>query len=135
MAFVITLALTFVIVLITLLVFVRCVPVYRLERQNLVTLLQMVVDGHASELDWDVFVGVPIRHNSELAEVQRRCIRIADKEYRGGKGRLFSPAGMRQIAELLDELKSLDDTSRDTRGQRPSGRRVARTTKGNQNGE
>ncbi len=110
MVFVVTLAFTFVIVLITLLVFARCgVPVYRLERRNLVILLQMVVDGRASASDWDVFVGIPIRHDIELAEVQRRCIVITAKEYRGGKGLLFSPEGMRQIAELLDELKSADN--------------------------
>jgi len=60
----------------------------------------------ASEADWDVFTGFPIHHDQELAAVQQRCIAIAEREYVGGGGRLFSPRGCEEIAAILAELKA-----------------------------
>ena len=86
MGFVVTAALTFVLIVVALLVFVGFgPPVYRLERRNLIALLELVVADRASAADWDVFAGCPIHHDPALAEVQRRCLALAEREYRGGE--------------------------------------------------
>ena len=62
MNFIITVALTFVVVMLALLVF-RYVglPIYRVEAINIQRLLESVLAETASTTDWDVFVGMPIR--------------------------------------------------------------------------
>ncbi|MEA3300519.1 MAG: hypothetical protein U9R22_09875 [Pseudomonadota bacterium] len=113
MGFVMTLLLTFAVILVALWVFIRLgPPVYRLERRNLIALLELVIAGRASEADWDVFTGFPIHHDPALAEVQRRCIAIAEREYRGGAA-LFTREGLRELAEILAELKALEEGGED----------------------
>ncbi len=83
-------------------------PHYQLRRENVVTLLEMVLDGRASENDWRVFVSVPLRHDPLLDELRRRCIDIEEREYlgRGGaQGRLFTRQGMEELRKLLQELR------------------------------
>jgi len=98
--------LTFVFVLVVLLVFIRVgTPIYRVERVNIIALLQLVVDGKATDADWDVFAGVPIRHDSELEAVQKRCLEIAERHYIGGRRRLFSPEGLDELRVILEQLQ------------------------------
>ncbi|MDM3869985.1 hypothetical protein QSV34_01315 [Porticoccus sp. W117] len=105
MSYLVTLILTLAVLAITLWVFVRIgTPVYRIERSNVITLLQMVVDGTASESDWDVFIGMPIQYDSELEAVRQRCAELTEEEYTGGTGLLFTEQGMTEIAEILDSL-------------------------------
>ncbi len=112
MTYLLTLLLTFALVAIALLVFMRVgPPVYRVERRNLMTLLELIVSGRATESDWDVFAGVPIRHDEELAAIQRRCLAIAEREYRGGR-QLFTPRGIEELAEVLKEMKEIDERER-----------------------
>jgi hypothetical protein len=102
-----TFLLTFGLVLVVVWVFVKVgTPVYRIERENIITLFEMVLAGGATENDWQVFIGVPLRHNSELADIQQRCIELTAKEYAGGRGdKLFSARGLAELEGLLKELK------------------------------
>ena len=58
MDFIITVALTFIVVILALVVF-RYVglPVYRVEAPNIVRLLESVLAQTATTADWDVFIG------------------------------------------------------------------------------
>lgn len=105
MSYVLTLLLTLAVVLVTMWVFVKVgTPVYRLERENIVTLLQLLVSGRATEQDWDVFVAIPIRHDPLLRDIQERCLAIAQTEFVGGSGLLFSPQGITKLECLLKEI-------------------------------
>ncbi|HEY8385046.1 MAG TPA: hypothetical protein VIK82_02405 [Porticoccaceae bacterium] len=108
MSYVVTLLLTFVVVALALAIFVWVrMPVYRVEKCNVEKLLELVIAGRATASDWDVFTGIPIRHDPELETVRRRCLDIAEREYRGGEY-LFTQQGLLQLERLLDEMKKPD---------------------------
>ena len=88
-------------------VFVRIgSPVYRIERDNVIALLELVLVDEATENDWQVFVSVPVRHNKELMDIQKRCVELAKIEYIGGPGnKLFSARGISELEKLLAEIK------------------------------
>jgi hypothetical protein len=83
-------------------------PVYRIERDNVIALLELVIAGEATENDWQVFVSVPVRHNKELTDIQKRCVELAKIEYIGGPGnKLFSARGISELEKLLAEIKQM----------------------------
>lgn len=109
MTFLLTLLFTFGFILLTLLVFVKIgTPVYRLERKNLIVLLKLVIDGEATDNDWEVFLGVPIRHNDQLEDIRLRCCDISEREYLGSPGRLLTDKGIEEVKVLLTELVETD---------------------------
>jgi len=83
-------------------------PSYRLQREQVETLLQMVLAGSAKENDWMVFTAVPLAHNPELESVRLRCLEIEEKYYLGhtASGHLLSREGLAAVAELLHALTS-----------------------------
>lgn len=106
MTLLLTILLTFVVVLVALVVFVRFgTPYYLLKRENLETLLTLVVEGRATDSDWQVFLGVPIRHNDRLEMIRQRCVEIDQREYIGGTGFLLTQRGVEEVKQLLEELK------------------------------
>ena len=107
MTFILTLALTFGLVLVALLLFWKLgSPFYRVEKSNVIALLELVVSGEATVADWEVFAAYPIRHDPELAEIQARCLEIAELEYLGSRDALFTRSGLAQLAKLLEELRA-----------------------------
>jgi hypothetical protein len=104
----ITLTLTILIffAVLVVLVWVRT-PRYRIERANVIALLELVVAGRATENDWRVFAAVPLRHDLQLDEIRERCLDIEEREYVGhGHSRfLFSQQGLRELQEILELLK------------------------------
>ena len=109
MDFLITLALTTALILVALLVF-RYVglPVYRIEAINIKRLLESVLDETASEADWDVFIGMPIRHDPVLDDIRMQCAMLADTEMRLRQGRIvFSERGRAQLEEHLKTISRL----------------------------
>ncbi|WP_461516363.1 hypothetical protein [Porticoccus sp.] len=109
MTFLLTLLMTFILVLVALLLFIRFgTPFYQLKKDNVVTLLTMVVDGQATENDWQVFLGVPIRHNDRLEAVRVQCCEISNREYIGGSS-LLTAKGIDEIRLLLAELEGEDE--------------------------
>lgn len=107
MNYLLTLLLTLGFVLVAMWVFMRVgTPVYRVDRKNIITLLELVVDGTATENDWQVFIGIPLRHDHELQDIQTRCAALTEAEYTGDQGdRLFSARGLAELKKLLAELK------------------------------
>lgn len=86
-------------------------PRYRIERENVIALLRLVLAHRASENDWRVFVSVPLRNNPLLDEVRERCAEIEEREYLGhassrSDGALFTDRGMAELRELLEELEA-----------------------------
>lgn len=80
-------------------------PFYRLEPVNVRALLTLLLQGEATESDWDVFAGVPIRHNPQLEEIRHRCCEIVAQEavIRNGKVQL-SNRGKQRVELLLQTL-------------------------------
>lgn len=83
-------------------------PAYRIDRSNVIELLQMAVDGRASENDWSVFVSIPLRHDPYLEEIRQRCMDIEERTYMGKRrsGALFSESGLEELREILAELQA-----------------------------
>jgi hypothetical protein len=104
----ITIALSFCLILLALLVF-RFVglPVYRVEAINIKTLLEAVLQETATVADWDVFMGMPIRQDPELDEIRLQCAMLAASALTERAGLvIFSSQGREQLAQILDRINS-----------------------------
>ncbi|MEZ0122297.1 MAG: hypothetical protein AB9Q22_09455 [Candidatus Reddybacter sp.] len=110
MNFVLTLLLTFMVVSIALWIFLHIgTPVYRLDKNNVITLLELVLAGNATENDWHVFIGIPLRHNEFLQAIQQRCSDLSETEYVGeSSATLFTEKGTQALQLILEELKHED---------------------------
>ena len=108
MSDVLTFLLTLTVVCGAVWVFIRVgTPVYRLEASNLISLFELVLAGEATDNDWHVFIGIPLRHDPFLRRIQRRCELLTETEYLGAGGAyLFSPRGLRELESMLRELKA-----------------------------
>lgn len=86
-------------------------PYYRVEKQQMTRVLQQVLVGEASENDWRMTFGMMIRHSSELESIRQRCITIEEKWYIGRHKPpyLFAQEGLRELEQVLLDLKSLDE--------------------------
>jgi hypothetical protein len=105
--FIATFLATFGVILVALVLFWRFAsPVYRVERDNVICLLELIVAGKATESDWHVFESYLIRHNEKLQRYQLRCLELGEKEYTGKKPYLFSPSGLSELKKILEELKA-----------------------------
>lgn len=103
MDFIITVGLSFALILVALLVF-RYVglPVYRIEAINIKRLLESVLNENATEDDWNVFVGMPIHHNPQLDDIRVQCAMLALTEMSLRRGLvIFSDSGRAQIERQL----------------------------------
>jgi len=87
-------------------------PRYRVGRDNIITLIQLVVDGTATEHDWQVFTAIPIRHDPYLEEIRQRCIAIEERYYIGTgvspQGVFFSAQGVQQLLGIQRELMNVE---------------------------
>lgn len=85
-------------------------PRYRIERANVIALLELVLAGRATENDWRVFASVPLRHDPALDDIRDRCLEVEEREYRGGEPpkHLFSKQGLEELQTLLEELRALE---------------------------
>lgn len=108
MDFIITVALTFIVVILALVVF-RYVglPAYRVEATNIVRLLESVLAQTATTADWDVFIGMPIHHNPELDKIRVKCAMLEASEMTERRGRvIFSAAGRLELQQILNQLSA-----------------------------
>lgn len=80
-------------------------PFYRLEPINVRRLLESVLAETATVADWDVFIGMPIRHNPDLERIRKRCAELAESEMTERNDRvIFTAQGRSQLQEMLDSL-------------------------------
>lgn len=108
MNFIITVALTFLVVLLALVIF-RYVglPVYRIEASNIERLLESVLAQTATTADWDVFVGMPIHHDPALDKIRVQCAMLETNEMTERRGRvIFSAAGRAELQQILNQLSA-----------------------------
>ena len=114
MDFFVTLIFSFILIFIALMVFRYIgLPIYRVEPINVKVLLESVLEGHATEADWDVFIGMTIRHNPDLDEIRLQCAMLAETEMSLRDDRVhFTPAGRGELSAILTRINSelLPDT-------------------------
>ena len=110
MNFLLTLLFTFLLVSIALWIFLRLgAPVYRPDKNNVIALLELVLAGNATENDWHVFMGIPLRHCERLQLIQQRCSDLVETEYVGEcSATLFTRKGTLALQQILEELKHQD---------------------------
>ena len=108
MDFIITVALTFIVVILALVVFRYAgAPVYRVEAPNIERLLESVLAQTATTADWDVFVGIPIHHDPELDKIRVQCAMLETSEMTEQRGRvIFSAAGRSELQQILNQLSA-----------------------------
>ena len=110
MNFLLTFILTFLLVSLAFILFIKfSPPVYRLGEKNLLILLTLVVEGQATENDWEVFLGLPIRHNDQLEAIRLHCCDISEHEYIGGSGYLLTKKGIEDVKQILAELAGAEE--------------------------
>ncbi len=78
------------------------------DQQKFIRLLERVLAGQAVELEWRVFMSIPMRHNLFLEEKRLQCQAIEEDHWHGlnHRNRLFSKEGEQLLQQLLDEIKS-----------------------------
>ncbi len=83
-------------------------PHYQPDREQVVRLLEWMLLGQASDNDWRVFCGYPLRHNEELERVRQLCVVIDEHHYIGDTraGHLLSQRGLQELEEVLSALKN-----------------------------
>jgi hypothetical protein len=112
MDFMVTVALSFGLIVLALLVF-RFVgmPIYRVEAVNIQVLLQSVLDNTATTADWDVFIGMRIHQSPELDDIRQQCAMLAETEMTERNGLvIFSDKGRAQLTEILAVLAQQIDS-------------------------
>ena len=111
MEFLITVALSFILIVIALLGF-RYIgaPVYRVEAINVERLIEAILAGNATIADWDIFTGIVIGHNPELDKIRIQCAMLEADEMIVRHGRvIFSASGRRSLEIILNQLTALHD--------------------------
>lgn len=111
-ALILSILVSFLLFLSMLLFFVfykQRLPYYRVQRSDCLALLQQAAAGRVPVQDWDVFLGMSIRDSEHLESLRLRCLeidelhRIGQKQVAGVDCAHYSQAGLKALAELLDE--------------------------------
>lgn len=86
-------------------------PYYRVDRQRMINVLEMVLTGQATDNNWHMTFGMTIRHSPTLERIRQQCVDIEDDFYIGDQQPpyLFSMQGREQLRDILEELKQCDD--------------------------
>lgn len=85
-------------------------PHYRMEKRDVIALLQKVLVGQASENDWAIFLSSSFRHSPQLERIRDECAAIDEREYHGQTpaGFLFTDKGLEELKLVLARVESLD---------------------------
>lgn len=82
-------------------------PVYRLEKDNLICLFDLVLQGKATEDDWNVFIEMPIRHDPVLEAIRASCIDLTGEEVVFSSGGIkLTDSARQELQQLLEDLKA-----------------------------
>ena len=112
-SFIVTAILTFVVLVIALVLFRYVgVPVYQVRAVNVQAILELAISGQATQSDWDVFIGIPIRQDPELDQIRYECAMLTD-DIAERRGKLvFSQSSRQKITELLEQVKTKIEASK-----------------------
>jgi hypothetical protein len=85
-------------------------PYYRVDQQQMIHVLEMVLTGQATDNNWQMTFGMVIRHSPELETIRQQCLDIEEVCYIGNQTslHLFSEQGLAQLRIVLAELKTLN---------------------------
>lgn len=89
-------------------------PYYRVDRDRMIKVLEMVLTSQATENDWRTVFDMTIRHDPELETLRQQACEIEEEHFIGMSPRanrsesLFSKEGMRELEKLLQTLKSIN---------------------------
>lgn len=111
-SFIVTVLLSFVIIVIVLVLFRYVgVPVYQVRSDNVQAILELAISGQATQSDWDVFIGIPIRQDIELDQIRYECAMLSD-DITERQGKLvFSQSSRQKLTELLEQVKAKIEAS------------------------
>lgn len=111
-SFIVTVLLSFVILVIALVLFrYGGVPVYQVRAVNVQAILELAISGQATQSDWDVFIGIPIRQDAELDQIRYECAMLTD-DITERQGKLvFSQSSRQKLTELLEQVKAKIEAS------------------------
>lgn len=82
-------------------------PVYRPTRDSVQALMTQVLEGEASDQQWQFFLDMPIRHDPELEQLRLECVRMQEQyglRPRNDKARL-NEAGRIRLRHKLNQLE------------------------------
>lgn len=84
-------------------------PYYRVDRQRMIKVLEMVLTGQATENDWYLVFSMTIRHDPELEEIRQQAADIEEMHFIGSghSDYLFSKDGLVELEKLLQQLKTI----------------------------
>jgi len=91
-------------------------PTYRPERKQVLQMLELLAEGHLSQQQWDLFIGMPIQHDPELELIRLDCylIQEGDDEHppaaEGLGDYLFDRAARARFAEVEEKLRVMIKT-------------------------
>ena len=111
-SFIVTVLLSFIIIVIALVLFRYVgVPVYQVRSDNVQAILELAISGQATQSDWDVFIGIPIRQDIELDQIRYECAMLSD-DITERQGKLvFSQSSRQKLTELLEQVKAKIEAS------------------------
>ena len=111
--FLLTVVLSFFVILVALLVF-RYIspPVYRVEAINIKRLLESALNSDVTSADWDVFIEIPIRHDPQLEEIRHECAMFTASEISERQGMMvFSRTARQKIVDFLEQVNQKIEVS------------------------
>jgi hypothetical protein len=81
-------------------------PYYRVDRDKMLKVLEMILTGQATDNDWHTTFGMTIRHSAELEDIRQQCIEIEDDYFVGEStsAYLFSGEGLKALKIIRDDL-------------------------------
>jgi hypothetical protein len=90
-------------------------PYYRIDLQQMIHVIEMVLTGQATDNNWQMTFGMTIRHAPELEIVRQRCLVIEEAHFMGNHTLpyLFSEQGLSQLRDVLAELRVLQLVAED----------------------
>jgi hypothetical protein len=111
-SFIVTAILTFFVLVIALVLFRYVgVPVYQVRAVNVQAILKLAISGQATQSDWDVFIGIPIRQDTELDQIRYECAMLSD-DITERQGKLvFSQSSRQKLTELLEQVDAKIEAS------------------------
>lgn len=83
-------------------------PRYRVEQSKVKTLLYDVVNGNATEDDWQIFIGIPILHDERLEAIRQRCIELDTTAFIGcstNSNFFLTAAAIEEIRQMLLKME------------------------------
>ena len=84
-------------------------PLYRIDKHHVANLFDAVLEGQASDDDWNVFIEVPIRYNPQLDSIREHCAKISEDHGRVVRGKLkLDDQGLSELREQLAQLTIID---------------------------